>query len=157
MLTGCNKDTLPDATDTGAGTCGMLVNGKVWESHKMGSFFQISGLGAIIIHIKKESTFLISGFSGNETLTMFFTVNNIGKYHFDNSFKQQPDSLSSNTSFVIDTISYQLTDTLQSEIEITRYDTVVNIISGTFSMNLFNFKGQELRITEGRFDLRYNP
>ena len=159
LLHSCNKDTLPNATDDGAGTCAMLVNGKVCESHKMGSFSRVVGLGAVIVHIekKKETTFEIGGFSGNESLDLFLTKNSIGQFKIDKSFKlNDSDLVSLNTRFVISDISYLLTDTLKSVINIARYDTIVKIISGTFSMDLFNSKGQEVKITEGRFDLRYD-
>jgi hypothetical protein len=43
----------------------------------------------------------------------------------------------------------------ESSLHLTKLDTIKKIISGTFSVDLYNHKGEKMEITEGRFDAEY--
>ncbi|NOU17433.1 MAG: hypothetical protein HOO91_07740 [Bacteroidales bacterium] len=166
VLFGCEKDdVLPDISSDGRDTFGMLVDGKVWQPYVPG-LFSPPGHYPDISYYKKDSTLEISGSSDG---MIYFTVTNIngtGEYVINRIFKTHiinpniNDSLNCflRTRFVRKSDcfnSFQLIDSLKSEITITRFDTISFIVSGTFSMTLYNPDGKELKITKGRFDSHY--
>ncbi|WP_027419417.1 hypothetical protein [Crocinitomix catalasitica] len=171
----CKKDTpkdddkiiqvLPELTHEGKHTFGCKVNGEVWVARSGGG---INGQRKLYAHYDAEDgefyfvahkqiydenilesinliqlkdvygtglySFSISAFDGTPILCFFDAHENRtcrGYYH---------DSLH------------------KSELNITFYDTINRIISGTFELDITNFDCEDsiMHITDGRFDVRYN-
>lgn len=165
LNTSCNKeddepqnpvDQLPPATQTGKQTFGCLINGKVFLPDNFGSgrpnaFYQFVdgaytlgihasnkrgeellsvGLGALDIQLIKESQYMLnSEISGN-----FYGIYLLG------------GGLSLDTT---------TTNNNPGTLTITNFDTEKFIISGTFEFTVFDNEGNEIKITDGRFDMLY--
>lgn len=167
MLTnGCKKeddepenplDALPPATQIGAQTFGCLVDGEVFLPKILGrnglqSFYQnindtftlsistesmekktinysISIGGSNILQLEKKTYLLSSDNSGN--LLAFFST---GK-------------LNEATLFT--------TDTDPGKLIITNFDPENFILSGTFEFTVLDETGTEVKVTNGRFDVKY--
>jgi hypothetical protein len=154
---------LPPATQTGAGTFGCLVDGDVWVPRvelfvptydKLFNFFEYSngggGLSAKIL-TSTQNDYLSLSFSPNNFMLskhlptsdslypyrvwLWFRFGDSGDY-FEPIY-EQPDS--------------------SNFFKVTYLDTSKNIISGEFNFTLYNQVGNEIRLTNGRFDMKYNP
>ncbi|MFI5221152.1 MAG: DUF6252 family protein [Bacteroidia bacterium] len=65
------------------------------------------------------------------------------------------DTTQNNADYKNKTLEYW-TDTLHTgQLNVSTYDPVHRIVSGTFYFNGKSFPGDELKITEGQFDLKY--
>ncbi|RIH65997.1 hypothetical protein D1164_06950 [Mariniphaga sediminis] len=156
----CEKENeepqLPPITQTGAGTFGCLVNGKVWNSEPL--LFG-SPLGAsnnqwedrrwIIDAVGKGYTIILeicrdSVIKGESTLKGSFESDedcSNGIVHFKNYASQ--------------TASFQTTYDDFGKIYISRFDTINQIISGTFYFDAVNSSGEKIEIRDGRFDVKF--
>lgn len=168
-LSACKKDdpnALPDATQEGKNTAGWLLDGKAWvpktssistgrpvygywRKTKGGrsldlSFSQFSvqddwGIGFFLPDIKQAGTFVL-----NQVPAITSGLNNAayGDYHH---LRPGPR------------LSYYTGPSAPGQLIITRFDTVANIVSGTFEMTPREAgTGATVAITQGRFDLRFD-
>lgn len=132
------QEVLPTETQTGAGTFGCLVNGKVWLP--IGKSF-IPALSTTIqynilsIHTNRDDQNLVMGVRD---------VLDIGEYNLKTN-----DNLA---EFSIGSVSYKCTEGI---IIITKYDKTNQIISGKFWFKAQSNTGEIVEISEGRFDDRY--
>ena len=75
--------------------------------------------------------------------------------------QQQNPRSTAGLYYSVDGLNYGTAIPAQTTINITRFDTVAHIVSGTFSGNLSGLlrgattQKQAVSITEGRFDVRY--
>jgi hypothetical protein len=156
---------LPPITQTGANTFGCKVNGKVWVPRvPYGTFLYRpidvlvsekngSGSGGVtcnLVDIEQgidnwlQISFALTyfktgdfcyGISGGRGSAQFRTVQGVW---YSSNFHPNPNNC----------------------INITRFDTIENIISGTFQFDVYKDtipNNHKIEITEGRFDLRYSP
>ena len=151
-------DWLPAATQTGAQTFGCLINGEVFIPEKFGSLrpyafyqfvdgaytlglggarkdgsgkdFKSLSLGAIDVQAMKE---------GEYELKSQESKNFSGQYLLGGGVVLR--------SFT--------TDVNPGKVVITRLDDKEFIISGTFEFTVLDNDGNEIQITDGRFDLNY--
>lgn len=146
---------LPEKTQTGEGLIGMRVNGDEWVAGGINTRVEASYLSfAKGIQIQASIT------RKNTQQQLNIVVPNVispGSYKMDNFpfLKSSNDS----TRFWYDDNYYdafKLKSGDINSIQITKFDTVKNIISGTFTVNLVNRNNETLKITEGRFDLILN-
>ncbi|HDR52806.1 MAG TPA: hypothetical protein ENN90_14505 [Mariniphaga anaerophila] len=154
----CEKENeepqLPPVTQTGAGTFGCLVNEEVWNSEPLlfGSplgasnnqwedkRWIIDAVGndyTIILEICKDS--VINGKSILKGISEEGCSN--GTVHRKNSHSGISTFRTSNNSI--------------GEILITNYDTINEIIAGTFYFDAFNSSGEKIEIRDGRFDVKF--
>lgn len=166
MLVACEKKYLPDITEEGENTFGMLVNGMVWRPYFDGLIFAPSPLSAT--YYPSSSELVIEANNRKQKDRMHFYLSSIvqpGDYHFD--YGPCPDYLDyhCNTMFekeyngsgVNDSANiFVLTDKSVSKLHLIKLDVVNKIVSGTFSVKLYNYKGDVLDITSGRFDVKYH-
>lgn len=167
-ILGCNKDELPKETKEGEDTFGMLVEGVEWIPYNPSEIgpgdnkpysVYYSGCGTIEIYAYGE------GF-------IYFTaqIKDTGTYLINKCFPQIDNCLhdsiyttisetdSYKTKFQVSTNSdsiYVLTDSLNSRLKITAFDTEKQLISGKFEMTLCNKNNEKLQITNGIFDINY--
>ena len=168
-LSACKKDdpnALPDATQEGKGTAGFLIDGQAWLPKRDDltgapavtgywrrtrggrslsvSFTSISrnsytGLGFFVPHIRQAGTFAL-----NQVPAITNGGNNVsyGEY---GSQRPSPG------------IVYYTGPDARGELRITRFDTVQNIVSGTFELTPREEGGSAtVAITQGRFDARFD-
>ena len=165
----CKKDdpnALPDATQEGKQTAGFLLNGKAWVpkpstistgrpvngswrktrgGHSLNlSFRQFSrqedwGSGFFLPDIRQAGTFVL-----NQTPAITSGLNNAGYGQF---YQQRPAP----------SVNYYTGPDAPGRLIITRFDTVNNIVSGTFEMTPREENGgPTIAITQGRLDLRFD-
>ncbi len=160
--TNCKKNNpesgLPPATQEGKNTCGFLVNGKVWlprgdngypnlscyyDETYMGGTFNTNGYRYEPDDNSKFSTFAVAAYN----------VTNTGIYKLN---------INANAVGVFTGIesgcSYRWNDTIPNHnafLNIAKLDKVKRIISGTFEYTLTRIGCETIRITQGRFDMKY--
>ncbi|TYC12652.1 hypothetical protein ES677_08280 [Bizionia gelidisalsuginis] len=166
IVSNCNKndddqptnpiDQLPPATQTGAQTFGCLINGEAFVPPSFGSnspsaFYQFVG-GAYTLGISGGTgggTELKSINLGcldmplieeiNYNLLEFVTGNYFGEYYLGGGNGE----------------IYSTTVNNPGTLTITRFDQDNFIISGTFEFTVVDNDGNEINITNGRFDMNY--
>jgi len=149
-------DQLPPATQTGAQTFGCLINGEAFVPPNFGSnspsaFYQFVD-GAYTLGISARTgggTELKSINIGcldvplleetNYTLLEFATGNYFGEYTIGGGIDYHGITSISNPGVLT----------------ITNFDQTNFIISGTFSFTVLDNNGNEINITNGRFDMNY--
>jgi hypothetical protein len=150
-------EKLPPATQEGKNTCGFLLNSKVWipkgnNGRKNLSWYYDPGLN--------NGSFNLTGYryekAGDSNFTDFvLSLNNfkVGNYKLNiDSSKGAEYGNSINYCF------YRWRDTIinhNSFVNITKFDTQNRIIAGTFEYTLYKPGCDTVRITQGRFDVKY--
>lgn len=142
--------TLPDATQTGAGTFGCLVNGEVFTedddafntvyAEAGGNFFFITGAfnpDGPVRQIRLEA----NQNTIEEGMTYPLGVAAPGGYFAEVLF--------------FDSETPPTTGMDAGTMTITRLDPANNIVSGTFSFDILDNQGELVEIREGRFDQIY--
>jgi Family of unknown function (DUF6252) len=154
------SDKLPPATQEGKNTCGFLVNGKVWlprgdngfpnllidyDEILYGGSFSLTGYRYESSDNSKFSGFGVSAKNIVSTGTYSLNTNSerIGRYS---------DATGSNLCY------YEWYDTILNHnayLKISKLDKVNRIIAGTFEFAQVKQGCEEVRITQGRFDMKY--
>ncbi len=166
----CNRwiDTiLPPITHEGKNTVGCLINGHPWIP-KIGKVGEDNNFHTIqidfryitdpkYVNIPRFRFWAVKNFQ-NPCDTAFslmgFTNVNVHKgetYLINNDYplnSHYGESIGGDHALIRDGKSYLTIDYL---------DTTNYIISGRFGMNLKDYKGDTVKITDGRFDVIYNP
>jgi len=173
-LTQCSKTTvdpngLPPATQTGAGTFACKINGVVWQYKNADNFYTTPKThwefdpnylgGYLYIGGARYS----DGSFENDALLLasdslnFINEKNINSSHFEFSIRYIDYAQNNRVCGTID--SYPADTTIKAlssgKLNITRLDKTSRIISGTFYCSIQQAKCDTLKITEGRFDLKY--
>ncbi|MDO8365486.1 MAG: hypothetical protein Q7T20_01730 [Saprospiraceae bacterium] len=169
LLPACRKhsdppDPLPPATQVGANTFGCYIDGKPWVAwidpeifdpslRKIEASYDEPGIGmydeyGLSINAQKVTVkdtiyeFIIFGLKPifEEGVVDIFSLEHIGSsIHFDNPVR-----------------AYEIDVSLPQMFEITNLDTEQNIFSGLFELTIVSKdKSDTLRITDGRFDIKY--
>jgi hypothetical protein len=167
LSAGCKKhkskypiDQLPPETQTGANTFGCLIDGKVFipkgnplggpikkASYQFlngGYYFGISGIDksnpedVTDVGIRGDSVQLIAG---TYLLSKYSAKNYFGGVGFSKILQMRKD--------------YYTNEIQIGQIVIKHFDTVNQIVSGTFWFDAKNSNGQIVQVRNGRFDLPY--
>ncbi len=165
ILVSCKKevDELPAATQTGANTFGARVKCELWIPQGFGVVptapileASYSGNNSIIIHARNFSS------SPTETEIEIYlqNVTKPGTYLLNQTTAHFPNQSAGYAYYVerrfTPTNEWITNNQYTGKVEVTRLDTVNNIISGTFefsAINLYNTP-QPITITDGRFDVK---
>lgn len=163
MLWSCNRDRLPEPTQNGENRIGMKVNGLNWIPYRPGFFgpgiygkpeyvlFDSLGILTIDVDVFRFSVSTnkkVGNYNVKQTqidLTYYDFWNDIINCQFYTRFQRGTNCLG----------SFKLTSVNNSLVQITKLDTNSKIISGLFWMDLYNKEDTLLKITEGRFDIKY--
>ena len=172
-LSCCNKDEnktpieqLPPATTTGANTAGCLVNGVAFlpkGSSQFGPtlscFYQQLQDGyhlglSIVEKGTNENGQVVISLNPNE-LVENRTYILVAKVYDSNN-----DNISNFGEFAIDSninsgILYRTKNSFSGELKITKLNTQLRIISGTFWYDAYDVNSNKVEVREGRFDMRY--
>ncbi|MEZ4919125.1 MAG: hypothetical protein R2792_08465 [Saprospiraceae bacterium] len=156
-----NKDTLPPITHTGANTFGCYVNGELWVAQVPPGSVTIHDIIPYYYESDASGNLIISCYSVDQNRDEWMSIvcknSNFSTQEFcsiENSVSARYKK-SSGERYLSD---YFTLDT--NCITITYIDTVENIISGLFEFTVYNDTlnpNDKVRITDGRFDVRYFP
>lgn len=150
-------EKLPAATQEGKNTCGFLVNGKVWVASNNG----FDELSSYYDPTYNGGTFHISAKKYNEGSNSDFTSFVVASYNISGTgyykLNLNPDAI----GIFSNSINYCIRDwddTIPNHnafLKIAKFDLQNGIISGTFEFALAKPGCETVRITQGRFDMRY--
>lgn len=160
----CKKEVkdLPPATQHGANTFGLKLNGEMWVPKGFAGIPDSDLLKARLL----GNTVIINAqnFSGSPTETEFelhlVNVTGTGTFLLNTDFTY-PNALINYAYHVkrrLTPLDEWVTSAAQTgSVTLTRFDTTARIISGTFQFNAENDlnPAQTISVTEGRFDVRY--
>lgn len=156
-------DELPPITQEGNNTFGCRINGEIWVSYYSCSgmsanpcgeiaadVHQINPSGPLLLSLniaigQKKKDNSLTGFSIHTPMNQ--GISSVGN---------KIDSLTINFQDPTIQLYYNYNYYSKSEkFEITRLDTINKIISGIFELTLYKSPSDSLKITDGRFDLKF--
>jgi len=160
----CKKEVteLPPATQTGANTFGLKLNGEMWVPRGFAGLPDNDKLVARLL----GNVLIITAqnFESSPTETEFeirlFGVTGTGTYSLNTNtnYPGGPTSYGYHVKRRLTPLDEWITSATQTgSVNITRFDTTAQIVSGTFQFNAQNTTNpsQTIAVTEGRFDVRY--
>jgi hypothetical protein len=173
FLPGCKKDNLPEPSQTGANVIACKVNGKAWIADAGQSFNQKKFSLLYNSRFKPKRQFVLSGYritkDGNSHIMLAVEdVRTTGTHSF--AFDTQPypgNMVSQNHASYIQykpsQAEYLTNSRYTGSITFTRVDTINHILAGTFeftaehtgSPGSSDSPGQTVKVTDGRFDIKY--
>ncbi len=145
-------EKLPPATQTGKNTFGCLINGKA----------VVAPTTVDVVAIYQQGTLQISGGSDNPSKSLQLVVNEknyglltttsylLNKY--PDSFSYAHMEVSKNTY-----CTYDDQNALSGSVTLSKIDRTNYIISGTFEFVTVSTGCDTLKVTNGRFDIKYIP
>ena len=164
LFAACNKDVteLPPATQSGANTFGLKINGEMWVPKLFGPFpandileARFTSPTSIIINARNFAS------SPNET-EFEINLENVtgpGTYLLNTNTPRQ-SATASYAYYVKRNLTpeneWMTTSAYTGSVTITKLDVVNNIVSGTFQFNAINLYNAPapVSVTEGRFDIK---
>lgn len=167
IISSCNKDDdapkapvdqLPPATQVGANKVGCLVNGEVFlplQSNIFGipsvtcSYQFIGNSFEFALGIRNDKLDNVRGITILSNKLEFIQ----GQTY---SLNLEQNVNSSFAYYKIGFLNYSTNSIKQGQLKITKLDQVNAIISGTFWFDAVNNSGEIVKITEGRFDMKYS-
>ena len=162
---GCKKDKasedqLPAATQSGANTFGCLVNGKVFvpkgyddngrPNPHVQYDYDLNGQAYLAIDARQFNNNISSG----TIIISFVNFNSVGSYTINNqnfrySVGWDPYLLNCSVSVIDPAV------TALGGGDITKFDISNRIISGTFAFKAIKSGCDTVRVTNGRFDIKF--
>ncbi len=161
----CKKDNavalvttpqLPPITTEGKMTFGCKLNGKVWLPYSSTSaFFPIEG------SIDRDHSYMaaIRGYikigSLNEGIELFFNPVNLQTQFV--LHQKSTNNFGAYSNYLVSPVSYFTDSVRLGSVSILRFDSVHQIISGTFNFNAIHpVTHDSISITDGRFDMQFS-
>jgi len=149
-------DKLPRATQTGEQTFGCLINGEAFIPNNFGrgrpnAFYQFVG-GSYTLGIHAYNS------GGEELLSVGLEGLDIQPVQESQYLLKSGMSENFSGSYRLGggfTLNAGTSDSNPGTLTITNFDPEKYIISGTFEFTVFDNDGNEIRITDGRFDMLY--
>ncbi len=164
LLISCKKKEikeLPAATQTGANTFGLKINGENWIPQGFAGIPDSDLLKARLLGTMLVIT--AQNFASTPTETEFemkiYNVTGTGTYlmNTNTSYPGGPTSYAYHVKRRLTPLDEWITSAAQNgSITITKLDTVAGIVSGTFQFNAENDidATKTIAVTEGRFDIK---
>ena len=167
-----DSNTLPPETQTGAGTFACKINGVVWrfkdpnyeflstkpvtswslETNSMGGYLTISGLRYPDGINSSDLMFLQADSLLNSKEKV---INNYNGYNFGIVYKNYLAPVNKCDEYKTTSLDTTKNYFSSGKIFITKLDQITKIISGTFYCTIKQNGCDTLKITDGRFDLKY--
>lgn len=157
-------EALPAITQIGKQTFGAKINGTIWtpfQRYKANPNFKPV---PVVWGKYQNATLRLSVTNQNTLESMSFMINNVkdtGRYQFMRYFPKNAVEFTPFASVYqkcIDgnCLQYSICQTCENEVNITRFDPVSKIYSGTFSVTFQNKERptEMLTLKDGRFDIR---
>lgn len=163
LLTQCSKckDTdpvpkepdLPAETQTGAGTLGCKVNGKVFAVTS--SVFVGGTWGCVDCFYVGADT---RG-NGDSYLNMYFSLSGSNAsgavFQLLPALPSVPPARYGAAAANTNACNYDVSRLLTGQVTLTRFDGLARVASGRFAFTLYKPGCDTLRVTDGRFDVRF--
>lgn len=167
-LSACKKEktpleSLPQATQSGAGTVGWIQDGKAYQPTTDG----FNSRAVVVSRLfDGDMSFLFVHNYGQLNRDVVLKVRRVrapGRYELNQvarpSFPNTTPAYANYSTSNPEPEGYYLTGpTATGQLTVTRLDTVAKIISGTFELTAQKVRGEgpeTVRLTDGRFDVRY--
>ncbi len=146
-------DSLPPATQIGAQTFGCLVDGKVFLPKNFG----LGRLNVFYQSIGSWYSFNISASNRNGEDFLGVSIGGIEIPALNNQTYVLTEDESGNIygGYTQSIDFYTTSNTSKGILTITKHDTQNFILSGTFEFTVLDNDGKEIKITDGRFDVKY--
>ncbi|OFX58961.1 MAG: hypothetical protein A2046_12885 [Bacteroidetes bacterium GWA2_30_7] len=157
FIIGCKKNNnnddnvMPPYSETGAKMLAFKANGAVWKYERYLSF-----MASLVVSLNNKGSFYVSASKKDGSIIQFSIpegVNDTGIYLLD--IKINKDIY---TYFRWENQSwkyYSLDSTHTGFIQINKLDTIKRIVAGKFEINMIGKNDEEMKITEGQFDISY--
>lgn len=145
-------EKLPPATQSGKQTFGCLVNGKAWVPQTSIDAVAVFQQGILQISGSLNNPFQSIGLIIHEDVTPISTNDEYLLTNYPGSFSRVTIELTEVTACI-----YEPQNTYSGIITITKLDRINYIVSGLFEFETVTIDCDTLRITDGRFDIRYIP
>lgn len=150
-----NPYGLPNATQTGANIFACRINGQNWIAKNSRS--NISGYTS-------NDTLVVSGANPETTsyMEIFFIriyqlVDRQHKYRLSDTLKLYSEFVTNKNCFLNSGgLGVGKGKSFDGELNVTKIDRINKILSGTFWFNIKTDYCDTLKITDGRFDIKYN-
>ncbi len=157
-------DALPPVTQNGANTFGCLVNGQPWVANGgkyLGNGYKIKvidgGYQFAYNDTLRNNIWLNGNRSDGENIQIFIRkVYKTGIYNLSNNTGYYPNTIPLNYGSYYDNVHNYATNTnYKGQVIITKADTLINAISGTFEFTCYNPNTKKtITISNGRFDFQ---
>ena len=144
-----NPYGLPNATQEGKNIFACRVNGENWIAEKKFSYS--------IEVVWKDTFMVIRGIKTSDMYMIILNNEHITKnktYSLDDTLKCYAD-FSSTESNCFNSDGSRSAKSYEGELTLTKVDTVNRILSGTFWFNILTDYCDTMKVTDGRFDIRY--
>ena len=166
ILAGCKKsvDELPEATQSGANTFGLKLNGNFWTPQKF------AGINTPILKAQltgpniNDLLITAQNFASEPLESQFnIYIKNItgpGTYQLNQNTDIYPNASVNYAYYVrrkINPLNEWITNNQHTgTVTITKWDLTNNIVSGTFEFNAGSMDNSEgpITVTDGRFDIK---
>jgi len=167
LVFSCSKEKqpeLPPETQTGAGTFGCLVDGKVFKPGGFGASLSGGILNCNYQVVNGQIFFRLAANNDRDSkdrrsIALFMENIEIeeGKKYSLAQSKSKFEPQAMGQYLTLDpTIATFLTDTFYvGELWVKKFDLEKNIVSGTFWFDAVNEQGQKVQVREGRFDVLF--
>ncbi len=142
-------DQLPPPTREGKNKFGCLVNGRAWVPRTTSDMVAIYQQGVLQIGAGLDTP--------DESLSLVLNEDNLSinnKYILNNPPEAGAEFIRITESKIC---WYELENTLEGYLILTRFDNINYIISGEFEFTTVNTDCDTIRVTDGRFDIKYIP
>jgi hypothetical protein len=160
-----NVDELPEPTQTGANTFGAKIDGAFWAPHGFGIVPTAPILEASYVkaggHVRIVARNFGSSPTEKEMEIYLKDVTGPGTFLLNANTRKHPDQ-TGNYGYFIERRFMPKNEWITNpqstgRVELTKFDTVNKIISGTFDFVATNIDSahQKMQVTEGRFDVKY--
>lgn len=166
ILTGCKKsiDALPDATQAGANTFGLRLNGQFWIPQTFAGI-NTSLLNAQLSGATQNDIVITAQNFASEPTESQFTIyvkdiTGPGTYQLNQTTDLYPNASASYAYYVkrkINPVNEWITNTQNTgTVTITKWDKTNGIVSGTFEFNggSLDSSANPITATDGRFDIK---
>lgn len=141
-------EKLPPATQKGKNTFGCLVNGKAWVTK--------TSIDAVAFY--QEGTFSIGADISSPGQSIGLSIVELGTYTFQEGnfdLTNIPNAAAEFTSQNSIICFYEMENTLNGQLTLTRVDRSNLIVSGLFEFTTVVSECDTIKVTDGRFDLTY--
>ena len=141
-------EQLPEATQTGENTFGCLINNEAFIVNNTSKQVAIYQGGVLQIGGAINDA--------NWDINIILNISNPIKLNTPYDLTFSPNNLA---IFVNNNVNcyYDYTNTLNGSLTITNFDTMNYIVSGVFEFSTNKDGCEDIKITNGRFDLKYIP
>ncbi len=165
----CNKDKapldqLPPETQTGAGTFGCLVNGEVFKPKGTGLTTVLTSYYQFVYPGTNGYYFQLAAHrneSNCKSTQIVFNLDSLVITQGDKMSFSEPGRGKAGAEYwinqgcTIPTDEYKTSVNHSGEIFFKKFDEVNRIASGTFWFEVFDKNGNIIKVTDGRFDLKF--